>query len=315
MDQASPAAARDPLILTGAGRALSRDCDPTPFLKTPKNRKFMGVQDVLAVVAAGEALKSAGLLGRPLGERAGLFLAVGYIPFEAEDLEKLLEASVEQGELSLRRFSTDGLAAVNPLLTFRCLSNMPAFHISVNFDVQGPYFVTYPGPGQFYNALEQARIALESGEVDIALAAASAHQKNFLVTHHFSRVPHPVPAESLEDAAGCLVLEKAGNAEARGAKIRGKLIDCSISYAPHDPFEDPPVPAERFEGASLVANAFPDRDRDARPPASTASVDGIHLGPTSLAVALSKAGPGTVRHRLESRDGFHAESVWEMVTP
>ena len=46
----------------------------------------MGPQEALAVVAAGRALESAGLAGKALGERAGLYLAVGYIPFEAQDL-------------------------------------------------------------------------------------------------------------------------------------------------------------------------------------------------------------------------------------
>ena len=56
----------------------------------------------------------------------------------------------------------EAFAALNPLLTFRCLSNMPAFHVSVNFDVQGPYFVTYPGAGQLYLALEEAVDALRA---------------------------------------------------------------------------------------------------------------------------------------------------------
>ena len=43
----------------------------------------MGVQDDLAVVAAGQAAASAGL-GNALGERAGLYLSVGYLPFEPD---------------------------------------------------------------------------------------------------------------------------------------------------------------------------------------------------------------------------------------
>src|SRR5207253_861874 len=95
--------------------------------------------------------------------------------------------------------------------------NMPTFHVSVNFDVQGPYFVTYPGPGQFYLALEAACTALAEGEVDVALVGGVAHQRNYLVRYHFSRLELPVAAEDLQDAAGCLVLERAGAARARGA--------------------------------------------------------------------------------------------------
>jgi hypothetical protein len=129
-------------------------------LKSPKARKFMGGQDHLAVGAAGLALASAGLTPHALGPRAGLFLAVGFIPFAGADIDALLAGSLEGGEVSMRRFGTDGFAAVNPLLTFRCLPNMPAYHVSTCFDIQDEYFVTYPGPGQFYLALEEALVRL-----------------------------------------------------------------------------------------------------------------------------------------------------------
>ena len=67
------------LVVTGRGHVVSAQCDSTPYLKSRKNRKFMGVQDDMAVVAAGIALGDAGLrgeLGR-LGERVGVYLAVG----------------------------------------------------------------------------------------------------------------------------------------------------------------------------------------------------------------------------------------------
>src|SRR5439155_5672677 len=152
-----------------------------------------GVQDDLAVVAAGRALASAGLGGAPLGERAGLYLVVGHVPFESADLDPLLAASTDEGRFSMARFSTAGFRAVNGLLTFRCLPNMPAFHVSTSFDVQGPYFVTYPGPGQFYLALEEALAALAEGEIDLALVGGAADQRNFLVEHHLGRLAHPTP--------------------------------------------------------------------------------------------------------------------------
>ena len=240
----------------------------------------MGPQDDLAVVAAGKALAAAGL-GAALGERTGLYAAVGYIPFEESEIELLLQGSLEGPAFSMRRFSTEGFSAVNPLLTFRCLSNMPAFHVSVNFDIQGPYFVTYPGPGQFYVALEEARAALEAGRIDVALVLGVAHQQNFLVRHQFGRVDPP--QTKLADAAGCLVLERADRAAGR---VRGRLLQCDLSYQPADPFESSVAPSE--VGAD-----------DA-------------LGPASLPVALAAAAPGRLRHELRSRDGFVASSLWSL---
>lgn len=280
MDTGPESAAADPLIVTGLGRALGAGCDPSPFLKSRKSLKFMGVQDRLAVAAAGEALRSAGV--GELGERAGLYLAVGYLPFEREDIDTLLNHSLVDGRFSLTRFAAEGVQSVNPLITFRCLSNMPAFHVSVNFDVQGPYLVTYPGPGQFYLAIEEARAALAEGRVEIALVGGVAHQRNFLVQHHFGRVEPPVPPDRLRDAAGFLVLERPGR-----AAPRLRLASLAIGYTPHHPFEESVAPAERFEGAAL---------------------DGEY-GAASLPVALCA---GALRHRLVARDGLRGASTWEV---
>jgi 3-oxoacyl-(acyl-carrier-protein) synthase len=280
MDQGSEPSAPDSLVLTGLGHVAALPCDPTPYLKVRKNRKMMGAQDELAVVAAGRAIASAGL-GPALGERTGLYVAVGYIPFEEEEISLLLRGSLEGSAFSMDRFSTEGYASVNPLLTFRCLSNMPAFHVSVNFDIQGPYFVTYPGPGQFYLALEEARQALAESRIDAAVVVGVAYQRNFLVRRHFSRIEPP--AGELSDGAGCLVLEKASHATARSAAIRGRLEHCEVAYRPHDPFEDAAAPEET--GADPA------------------------LGPASLPAALS-AGTGPLRHALRSRDGIVASSVW-----
>src|SRR5437667_1190818 len=153
MDARPEDAGGDYVVVTGLGHVVigpgDPPCDPMPYLKVKKLRKYMGVQDDLAVVAAAKALESAGLSGASLGERTGLYLAVGYIPFERADLDPLLAASLDaDGNFSMEAFSRAGFRTVNGLLTFRCLPNMPAFHVSTNYDIQGPYFVTYPGPGQ-----------------------------------------------------------------------------------------------------------------------------------------------------------------------
>jgi len=244
----------------------------------------MGVQDDLAVVAAGQAAASAGL-GNALGERAGLYLSVGYLPFEQADVDVLFENSVDERGFSMQRFSSQAYDAVNPLLTFRCLSNMPAFHISANFNVQGPYFVTYPGAGQFYIALDQAYHALSTGTVDIAIVGGVAHQRNFLVHHHFGRVEPPVHA--LSDAGACLILESAAHARRRGATVRAHLSQYDLHYEPHDPFETSIVPHETGADSGM--------------------------GPASLPVALNRNRQPVLSHDLVAADGIRASSVWELL--
>ncbi len=295
MDARPEAGPADPLIVTGLGHHVGdvdgTACDPTPYLKVPKLRKYMGTQDDLAVAAAARALASAGLQPgqrQVHPERIGLYLVVGYIPFESADLDPLVAGSLDGGRFSMQRFSTEGFRAVNGLLTFRCLPNMPAFHVSVNFDIQGPYLVTYPGAGQFYLALQAACIALEEGEVDAALVGGVAHQRNFLVSHHFARVEPPIAAQELRDAAGFLVLQR------QGPPCRGRLLALDVAYRRHDPFEAPAMaPLEQMEGAARCPG---------------------EMGAASLPAWLSLESQrgGRRRHVLHSRDGLDCTSTWEL---
>lgn len=279
------------IVVTGAGQVTGA-CDVRPHLKNPKMRKFMGPQDALAVTAAARALEDAGLAGRGLGERAGLFIGVGHLPFEQDDIDRLLEGSLVDGAFSMTAFAEHGYHAVNPLVTFRCLSNMPAFHASVNFDIQGPYFVTYPEVGQAYAALDEACWALEDGRVDVALLVGVAHQKNFLVSQHARRVVPPADLARLEDAGGCLVLETEAGARARGARVRARLLERAASYDPVHPFEDARAPVERFTPAVPLPG---------------------DLGAASLTVGVALAAPGRLEHAARARDGHAVSSVWEVL--
>jgi 3-oxoacyl-(acyl-carrier-protein) synthase len=287
-------AGREEIVVSGKGAVVGESCDSAPFLKSPKTRKFMGRQDELAVVAAARALESAAL-SAPLGERCGLYLSIGFIPFEGDDLDLLVASSIADEGFSMARFSTEAFFAVNPLLTFRCLPNMPAFHVSLAFDIQGPYVVGYPGTPQFYLALEDAFAALASGAIDVALAGAVADQGNLLVRHHFSRLEPPVDASRLASAAAFLVLERRVDVERRGGPIRGRLVDADVRYSPFDPLESPITPMEE-----ITRNGIADR-----PPL-------LELGPASLGVALTDTDAVRLEHTMRSRDGFTVSSRWEL---
>ncbi len=281
--------------------------DPTPYLRIRKNRKFMGTQDDLAVVAMGHALENAGLVGAPLGERAGLYAVVGFIPFDQADIAPVLAGSLVEGEFSMERFSTDGFRRAHPLLTFRCLPNMPAYHVSANFDLQGPYLVTYPGAGQTYAALEEACAALRAGVVDFAFVLTVAHQRNFLVEHHFSRLTPPTPARELCDVASCLVLEREELLEQRGVSARARLLRFEHEYLPFDPLGELPRESEALHDS---AGALADLTFSGR-------------GPAGLLCALDAALSSTqnhsldrmLEHRLATRDGVTAFSTWQVSGP
>jgi 3-oxoacyl-(acyl-carrier-protein) synthase len=289
------------LIVTGVscvalGPSDPPTLDPSAYLRSKKTRKFMGTQDDLAVLAAGQALAQAGLVPEALGERAGLFAVVGYIPFNREDIEPVLADSLEDERFSMARFSSGGFQRAHPLLTFRCLPNMPAFHVSANFNVQGPYFVSYPGVGQVYAALEEACVELDSGRIDVALAFGVAHQRNFLVQHHFSRIEPPVAPATLWDVGACLILERAEHATLRGARARVELVEIAQRYTPHSAITEQRAQREQATGAPLREGA---------------------LGPASLFTlvfdALSAGNAGEVVHSVDTRDHLSARSRWRVL--
>lgn len=273
-----------------------------PFLRVKKLRKYMGKQDDLAVVAACTAAVAAKV---PMADtenamardRIGLFMGIGYIPFEERELFRLGAAAELDGQFSMQKLSTTGFHAVNGLLTFRCLPNMPAFHVSTNLDIQGPCHVTYPGIGQFYCAFEQACFALSDHKVDVALVAGVADQKNYLVRHHFNRLTHR-PNVPLVDAAGCVVLQRDEGAF-QGQIPLARCKRLSIRYESFDPFENELEPIESVfhDGCSQEIRQM--------------------MGPASLPVLLSRAieekSATELEHRVVTRDGIRAFSRWEIL--
>lgn len=319
---------RGPLAVTGLGLVLVPPGHPDPTerggpldvtecLRDPRMRKFMGKQDRLAVRAARQALGDAGLADEVPATRTGLYMAVGYIPFERRDIDVLTTHSLEGGEFSMTRFSQVAFKKVHPLLTFKVLPNMPIFHVSLNHGIQGPYHVGYPGPGQLYGALDRAWAALVRGDVDVALVGGVADQQNFLVRHHFARLPAlagwPGP-DRRPDVASFMVLERPRDAAARGGRVHLELEELEMSYQAPEHAAGVETPAEDLQ---VVEDGAPEGGH----PAPGPWLEGIPagaLGPASLPALLANAtaGAGEVDrpsgyvHRLRARDGVRASSRW-----
>ena len=298
MDAPTQSDVPDPIVVTGSGSCVlapgqAGALNVLPFLKSRKMRKFMGKQDQLAVVAASLSLQGRELSAEALRERTGIYITVGYIPFERDDIEAMAWHSVEDGSFSMQRFSTDGIEQVNPLLTFRCLPNMPAFHVSLNCGIQGPYFVTYPDAGQFYLALECAIAALSAHEIDYALVGAVADQDNFLVEFHRTQKSQ-LRERTTRDAGAFLLLERSSGVAGTSPVL--ELQELDVQYRPHDPWTDAAAHQESF---------LPD-----------CIADDAYLGAASLPAFLDNVRraerTGVYTHRVATSDGIEASSRWRV---
>lgn len=227
-----------------APEGLSLECAPAnretvvnvaTVLRDRKTLKFMAKQDQMALAAAHQAVTQAGLDARSLQDRTGLYFCVGIIPFEQQPLDALSESSQRNGEFDMTLFATRGLNSTNPLLTFKCLPNMPAYHVSANLDIHQRYCVSYPGAGQWAQCLQQAIVDLQANRIDYAVVGSVADQRNPLVQHHIARTI-PSQTDNLVDAACVLVIARALN---HSTSVVGMITALRLAYQSVDIINSP----------------------------------------------------------------------------
>ena len=192
--------------------------------------KYMSEAAVLGCIAAREALKEAAALMRFPPVRIGLYAATGLAAANVRDVAAMLDASIdERGEFSCRLLGQRGLAATNPLLSFKILANMPPCLISLIEGIKGPNLILTPWEGQTGAAILEAWHAVRSGEVDCALAGASdtaACPSTFVFLRQSGILKeHEFPAS----AAAYLVLESGESAHRAGRHVYAVLHSVELA--------------------------------------------------------------------------------------
>jgi 3-oxoacyl-(acyl-carrier-protein) synthase len=154
--------------------APAPDPAPTEFLADRKAIKYMGPCTQMAVLAAGRALRDAGLVEAAAAadrQATALYVATGPIAF---DIEQALQAIGKGGAVDLLAFKQEGLRRCHPLLPFKLLLNMPLGLVSITFGIRGHNAIFYPGAEQGGSALSHAVRGLRQGRFVRALVGGSA---------------------------------------------------------------------------------------------------------------------------------------------
>lgn len=178
--------------------APAADPSPVEFLADRKSVKYMGPCTQMAVLAAGRALRDAGLLGEDSTrdrEATALFMATGPIAF---DVEHALASFGEQAAADVLALRYEGLGRCHPLLPFKMLLNMPLGLVSITFGIKGPNLILYPGPDQGAFALAHALRGLGRGRFARALVGGSACSLGLAPIMHLRRAG--CLADSVEQA-------------------------------------------------------------------------------------------------------------------
>jgi len=213
-----------PLKITFGGQIPA----PDPRLEIdPKRLPLFDRFSVLAVVAAGQALRQSGLSMAETGTRTACIVGVGVAGWEAiED--------------SYRRVFLDGLKRTNVFTVPRVMPSAAASQVSMAYGVRGPTFVTSSACSSSNHAIASAVALLRSGAADAALVGGAEAPLIYGVLKSWEalRVVSPDTCRPfdakrkglvLAEGAGFAVLERLSVARARGSEILAEIAGVGMT--------------------------------------------------------------------------------------
>jgi len=212
--------------------------------------KMMSRDIELAVMAANEALTNSGLVTKAIDpekvnvepERVAINMGAGLISCDLVELAPAVAASVTDGKFDLRKWGKEGLELVTPLWLLKYLPNMPACHIGIIHDIQGPSNSITCAEASAHLAIGEASQIIARGSSNIALAGGAEAKVNPIVmirqcllkrvtsenNDDPSSACRPFDADAkgsvFGEGAGIVILENLENAKKRDAKIYAEVI-------------------------------------------------------------------------------------------
>ena len=210
-----------------------KNWDPTLYLPR-KDARRMARCSQLAVGAAQQAVEDAGLpTDKPLGERVGTIIGTGLGGFEI--YQNTLESAIKRGSYRVR-----------PMAAVGGLPNMPAFHISQLFGIQGPLSTIVTACAAGTQAIGEGVELIRRGVSDKVVAGgvealigdmffASFSSMRAISTSNDPPQKASRPFDAARDGfiigegAAILVLESLESALARGAHIYAEILGHSAS--------------------------------------------------------------------------------------
>jgi len=229
-----------------------RDFNPSAFTKTREQKKAIRVmcrEIQLGFAAASLALDDAGIKdGTVAPERLGVEFGANLMLSPPEDLAEANASccSPESGEFNYDRWGEVGLGTMFPLWLLKFLPNMPACHIGIAADARGPNNSVTLEEASSNQVVGEALRVIARGHADVMITGSTGTRVHAVKSIHAlmwdklaSAVDGPASAcrpfdrmrtgQVLGEGAAVLILEDAGHAEARGARIYGRILGAGSS--------------------------------------------------------------------------------------
>lgn len=225
--------------------------------------KLMSRDIELAVIAAADALASAGLVTRATDpervnitpERTGINLGAGLISCDLVEIAPAVANSITDGTFDIKKWGKEGLEMVTPLWLLKYLPNMLACHVGIIHDLQGPSNSITCAEASAHLAIAEAAQVIARGGADISLAGGAEAKVHPVVmarqcllkraTAENNDDPdaacRPFDADAkgsvFAEAAGIIVLENIENATARNANIFAEVLGAGHSSSLNPDYE------------------------------------------------------------------------------
>jgi 3-oxoacyl-[acyl-carrier-protein] synthase II len=201
-----------------------------------KLEKYLGWPARLALCAATEALRAAGLMpsDRPaqrtaVPERIGVYVAVGTSGLDCDEFLAACSAAWPGDEPgTYDSLGGRPLRLIDPHFAVRTLANGPAAFVAMQAGARGPSMVFVQSACAGVNALQAAVDDLDTGRCDVAIVAAcdSLLAPTPVLVRERSGVLDRTPSSVLSEGAAALVLERPGNdaTHAHGVVIGTEVV-------------------------------------------------------------------------------------------
>lgn len=229
------------------------DFDGKVYVTPRKALKVMNREVQTAYSAAHLAWQDAKLANAELNaDRIGVIYGAEMMPGEIRDLTSAIANCSEAGEMKFSRWGQQFSKDIFPLWMLKNLPNMPACHVGIAINAQGPNNTIVQEENSGLQALIEAAMVIERDQADVMVVGAvggrtGAARMIFRLEPIYRNAPAPagiidglglcapfdeshcgmIPAE----AAASIVIERRSHAVRRGATIYGELTGFANRFA------------------------------------------------------------------------------------
>jgi len=219
------------------------DFDPLDYVYQKKFLKVMSRDIQLGVSAASMAVRDSGIRPGDVDPlRMGVEFGAGHISFTPEELA---EAAADFADPTNRdgypRWGDHQMGKIAPLWLLRQLPNMPACHVAIEHDCQGPNNTITNGEPSALLALSEAIRVINRNQADVMVVGASSsniHPIDIARLNLYERLSqrHDDPTRAsrpfdqdrdgtiVGEGSAVFVIERYSHAVARGADIYAEIL-------------------------------------------------------------------------------------------